>query len=68
VVLRVIDPGSSAHSTWKAGAKGMEEAREEAEGVLEGVMKRNGEEKQVSWHIEPSASEIRGGRQAPKVD
>lgn len=26
----------------------MEEAREEAEGVLEGVMKRNGEEKQVS--------------------
>ncbi|ORY59016.1 hypothetical protein BCR35DRAFT_309335 [Leucosporidium creatinivorum] len=52
VVLRVIDPGSSAHSVWKAGQRGMEEAREEAEGVLEGVMKRNGEEKQISIIVE----------------
>lgn len=47
VVLRVIDPGSSAHSVWKAGERGMEEAREEAEGVLEQVMEKNGERKQV---------------------
>lgn len=42
----------------------MEEAREEAEGVLEGVMKRNGEEKQVSWKL--SGREVHRGREAPK--
>ncbi|GAA6033803.1 hypothetical protein JCM8097_000349 [Rhodosporidiobolus ruineniae] len=49
VVLRVIEPGSSAHNAWKAS---MEEARDEAEGVLEYLMKKNGEEKQVSLTVE----------------
>ncbi|GAA5874407.1 hypothetical protein JCM8547_005390 [Rhodosporidiobolus lusitaniae] len=49
VVLRVIEPGSSAHNSWKAS---MEEARDEAEGVLEYLMKKNGEEKQISLIVE----------------
>ncbi|BGP18300.1 hypothetical protein JCM10213v2_006363 [Rhodosporidiobolus nylandii] len=49
VVLRVIEPGSSAHNAWKAS---MEEARDEAEGVLESLMRKNGEEKQISLIVE----------------
>ena len=45
VVLRVIEPGSSAYLGWKSQ---VEESREEAERVLEGVMRRNGEDRQVS--------------------
>lgn len=45
VVLRVIEPGSSAYLGWKSQ---VEESREEAERVLEGIMRRNGEERQVS--------------------
>lgn len=44
VILRVIDPGSSAYQSWKASK---DEAREEAERVLEQVMLKNGEQKQV---------------------
>lgn len=51
VVIRVIDPGSSAYATWK-GANGMEEQREEAEGVLEDIMRRNGDSKQISIIVE----------------
>ena len=40
VILRVIEPGSSAHAAWRAGEKGMEGTREEAEKVLELVMKK----------------------------
>jgi hypothetical protein len=47
VILRVIEPGSSAHAVWKSGNRGMEEAREEAESVLEQVMRKNGDERQV---------------------
>ncbi|GAA6004177.1 hypothetical protein JCM10207_002467 [Rhodosporidiobolus poonsookiae] len=49
VVLRVIEPGSSAHDAWRAS---MEEARDEAEGVLEYLMKKNGEAKQISLIVE----------------
>ncbi|GJN92914.1 hypothetical protein Rhopal_005956-T1 [Rhodotorula paludigena] len=49
VVLRVIEPGSSAHQAWKAS---MEEARDEAEGVLEYLMRKNGEVKQISLIVE----------------
>ncbi|KAK4049796.1 hypothetical protein OIV83_003852 [Microbotryomycetes sp. JL201] len=49
VILRVIDPGSTAHATWKASK---DEAREEAEGVLEQVMRKNGEQKQISIVVE----------------
>ncbi|GAA5960458.1 hypothetical protein JCM21900_003603 [Sporobolomyces salmonicolor] len=49
VVLRVIEPGSSAHNAWRAS---MEEAREEAEDVLEDLMKMNGEERQISLIVE----------------
>ncbi|GAA5993289.1 hypothetical protein JCM11641_001120 [Rhodosporidiobolus odoratus] len=49
VVLRVIEPNSSAHKAWEAS---MEEAREEAEGVLEYLMRKNGEEKQISLIVE----------------
>ena len=45
VVLRVIEPGSSAHNAWKAS---MEEARDEAEDVLEDLMQRNADQKSVS--------------------
>lgn len=51
VILRVIEPGSSTHAAWKSGERGMEGARDEAEKVLEQVMEKNGEEKQVSWKI-----------------
>jgi hypothetical protein len=44
VVLRVIEPGSSAHNAWRAS---MEEAKDEAEGVLAYLMKKNGEHRQV---------------------
>lgn len=44
VVLRVIEPGSSAHNAWKSS---MEEARDEAEDVLEDLMQRNADEKSV---------------------
>ncbi|GAA5903263.1 hypothetical protein JCM6882_008121 [Rhodosporidiobolus microsporus] len=49
VVLRVIEPGSSAHERWKAS---IEEARDEAEDVLEYLMKKNGEEKMISLIVE----------------
>jgi len=45
VVLRVIEPGSSAHNAWRAS---MEEARDEAEKVLYNLMAKNGERKHVS--------------------
>lgn len=44
VVLRVIEPGSSAHNAWRAS---MEEAKDEAEGVLAYLMKKNGDHRQV---------------------
>lgn len=47
VVLRVIEPGSSAHNAWRAS---MEEARDEAEKVLYNLMAKNGERKHVSRH------------------
>ncbi|GAA6050609.1 hypothetical protein JCM3770_001486 [Rhodotorula araucariae] len=49
VVLRVIEPGSSAHNAWRAS---MEEARDEAEKVLEELMQKNGERKQISLIVE----------------
>ncbi|KAM0790299.1 hypothetical protein ACM66B_005600 [Microbotryomycetes sp. NB124-2] len=49
VILRVIDPGSTAYTSWKASK---DEAREEAEGVLEQVMLKNGEQKQISIVVE----------------
>lgn len=52
VVLRVIDPGSSAYEAWKKGPNGMEEQREEAESLLEEVMRRNGDDKQISIIVE----------------
>lgn len=52
MVLRVIDPGSSAYEAWKKGPNGMEEQREEAESLLEEVMRQNGDEKQISIIIE----------------
>ncbi|SCV73814.1 BQ2448_6244 [Microbotryum intermedium] len=49
VVLRVIEPGSSAHAAWRAS---IEKAKREAERVLEEVMRKNGEEKQISIIVE----------------
>ncbi|KAK4048485.1 hypothetical protein OIO90_005816 [Microbotryomycetes sp. JL221] len=49
VILRVIDPGSSAHSNWKSSK---DEAREEAESVLNQVMTRNREQRQISIAVE----------------
>ncbi|BGP50075.1 hypothetical protein JCM10450v2_005984 [Rhodotorula kratochvilovae] len=49
VVLRVIEPGSSAHNAWRAS---MEEARDEAEKVLEELMRKNGERKHISLIVE----------------
>lgn len=47
VVLRVIEPGSTAWNNWRSGEEGMDKAREKAEGVLNDVMKKNGETRQV---------------------
>jgi hypothetical protein len=44
VVLRVIEPGSSAHNAWRAS---MEEAKDEAEGVLAYLMMKNGDTRPV---------------------
>ncbi|GAA6063215.1 hypothetical protein JCM10212_002437 [Sporobolomyces blumeae] len=55
VVLRVIEPGSSAHNAWKSS---MEEARDEAEDVLEDLMQRNADEKQMSLVVEFAIGEI----------
>ncbi|GAA5934238.1 universal stress protein [Sporobolomyces koalae] len=55
VVLRVIEPGSSAHNAWKAS---MEEAREEAEDVLEDLMQRNADQKSMSLVVEFAIGEI----------
>lgn len=52
VVLRVIEQGSSAHAVWKSGDRGMEEARNEAESVLEQVMSKIGEERLISIIVE----------------
>lgn len=49
VVLRVIEPGSSAHNAWRAS---MEEARDEAEKVLYNLMAKNGERKHISLIVE----------------
>ncbi|GAA5967331.1 hypothetical protein JCM3765_005603 [Sporobolomyces pararoseus] len=55
VVLRVIEPGSSAHNAWKAS---MEEARDEAEDVLEDLMQRNADQKSMSFVVEFAIGEI----------
>ncbi|GAA6019825.1 hypothetical protein JCM11491_000285 [Sporobolomyces phaffii] len=55
VVLRVIEPGSSAHNAWKSS---MEEARDEAEDVLEDLMQRNGDQKSMSFVVEFAIGEI----------
>jgi len=55
VVLRVIEPGSSAHNAWKSS---MEEARDEAEDVLEDLMQRNADEKSMSLVVEFAIGEI----------
>lgn len=44
VVLRVIEKGSTAYGAWR---EEMEESREEAESVLEDVMRKNGASRQV---------------------
>ncbi|GAA5903008.1 hypothetical protein JCM8208_000428 [Rhodotorula glutinis] len=49
VVLRVIEPGSSAHNVWRAS---MEEARDEAEKMLHNLMEKNGERKHISIIVE----------------
>ncbi|BGP09915.1 hypothetical protein JCM10049v2_005793 [Rhodotorula toruloides] len=49
VVLRVIEPGSSAHNAWRAS---MEEAKDEAEGVLAYLMKKNGDTRPISVIVE----------------
>lgn len=52
IVFRVIEPGSPAHTQWRQGAAGMEEQREEAESVLEDIMRKNGERKKISIIVE----------------
>lgn len=60
VVLRVIEPGSSAHNAWKSS---MEEARDEAEDVLEDLMQRNADEKSVRNPSNPARREQRKAEQ-----
>ncbi|GEM10323.1 usp (universal stress protein) family protein [Rhodotorula toruloides] len=49
VVLRVIEPGSSAHNAWRAS---MEEAKDEAESVLAYLLKKNGNHRPISVIVE----------------
>lgn len=49
VVLRVIEPGTTAHDLWE---RSVEDAREEAEKVLEEVMKKIGEDHKISIVVE----------------
>ncbi|KAM0749385.1 adenine nucleotide alpha hydrolases-like protein [Meredithblackwellia eburnea MCA 4105] len=52
VILRVVDPSE------KNKPRGMNEAREEAEEVLEEVMRRNGDEKEISIVVEFAIGEV----------
>ncbi|KEI39454.1 uncharacterized protein L969DRAFT_103373 [Mixia osmundae IAM 14324] len=49
VVLRVIEPGTSAYAAWR---QSQEEAKREAQTVLESVMRKNGQDRQLSIILE----------------